>query len=201
MLFPPIYAALKHSILYDSWRHFLFIYPPMVVLAAIAWDSLWDRLHAKRARILLGAFLVITLLEPTIWMMRFHPHAYTYFNPLVGGLKGAYGRYETDYWGNSLRLASEWLSQYYKREGIQRPIAVRADGELISSGFYLVRDLGDAYVPSPRNDPNWDFWLSLSRGVTPQDLQNGSWPPPGTVHEVKADGITLCAVVRNPERS
>jgi len=200
VLFPPLYAVLKHSILYDSWRHFLFIYPPMVVLAAIAWDSLWDWLRTKKTKIILGIVFVITLLEPALWMVRCHPHEYIYFNPLVGGLKGAYGRYETDYWGNSLRQGTEWLNQYYKRKGIQRPIVVRADGELISSGYYLIRDLGASYMPSLGNDPNWDFWLSLSRGVSPQDIQIGNWPPPSTVHKVEADGVTLCAVIANPRR-
>jgi hypothetical protein len=199
-LFPPVYAILKHSFVYDSWRHFLFIYPPMVVLAATAWEFLWSWFRARRSKIILGAVLAITLLEPAFWMVRWHPHEYIYFNPLVGGLKGAYGRYETDYWGNSLRMASEWLSQYYKREGIQRPIAVRADGELISSGYYLTRDLGGAYVPSLRDDPNWDFWLSLSRGVAPQYLRDGNWPPVSTIHKIEADGVTLCAIIVNPRR-
>lgn len=198
MFFPPIYAMAKHSILYDSWRHFIFIYPPMVVLAAIAWDSLWDWVHNRKTKILLGAILAMTLLEPAVWMVRWHPHEYIYFNPCVGGLKGAYGQYETDYWGNSLRMASEWLSQDYKRRGGLHPMRVRADGELISSGYYLARDLGSSYVPSPRNDPNWDFGLSLSRWVEPQDLRTGTWPPLATIYKVEADGVTLCAVIKNP---
>ncbi len=200
VLFPPVYAVLKHSFVYDSWRHFLFVYPPMVVLAAIAWDFSWDLLKSKKTKLLLGVILMATLLEPASWMVRFHPHEYIYFNPLVGGLRGAYGRYETDYWGNSLKMASEWLSGHYKRSGIQRPIRIKADGELISSGYYLTRDLGPAYVPSLENEPEWDFWLSLSRGIDPLYLRNKDWPPLATIHKVEADGVTLCAVIENPGR-
>ena len=42
---------------------------------------------------------------------------YTYFNPIAGGTKGAYGHYETDYWGTSTRQGCEWLEQ----QGILKP--------------------------------------------------------------------------------
>jgi len=29
-------------------------------------------------------------------------------------------------------------------------------------------------------------------------LLSDKWPPEGTIHEIKADGVTLCAVVKNP---
>ncbi len=201
LLFPPFYAIAKHSILYDSWRHFLFIFPPLAVLTALSWDLLFAYVQRRAVRIAGLALLALTLLEPVGWMVRFHPHEYVYFNPLVGGLKGAYGLYETDYWGNSLRMGSEWIAQYYKRSGLKRPIVVRADGEAISSAYYLIREIGSNYVMSPKGYPYWDFWLALSRGVDPEALRNGQWPPPGTLHEVLADGVPLCAVVKNPARS
>ena len=54
--------------------------------------------------------LFLLAAEPVGWTIRNHPHEYVYFNPLVGGLDGAFGNYETDYWGNSIRMASEWLA-------------------------------------------------------------------------------------------
>lgn len=201
MIFPPFYAIAKHSIIYDSWRHFLFIFPPLAVLTALSWDLLFTCFRQRSLKIFGAALLMLTLLEPASWMVRFHPHEYVYFNPLVGGLKGAYGRYETDYWGNSLRMGSEWLARYYKRSGLQRPIVVRADGEAISSAYYLIRDIGSSYVMSPKGYPAWDFWLALSRGVDPDNLKNGKWPPPVVLHEVTVDGVPLCAVVKNPARS
>jgi hypothetical protein len=35
----------------------------------------------------------------------------TYFNATVGGLSGAQGRYDTDYWLLSYRQAAHWLNQ------------------------------------------------------------------------------------------
>lgn len=199
-IFPPLYAITKHSIIYDSWRHFLFIFPPLAVLAALAWDFLFTRFGRPASRLLGGILLALTLLEPVSWMLRFHPHEYVYFNALVGGLRGAYGRYETDYWGNSMRLGSEWLARHYRAEGLQQPILVRSDGELISSAYYLIREIGNSYAVSPKDFPDWDYWIALSRGVASDQLRNGDWPPPGTIHTVEADGIPLCAVVKNPSK-
>lgn len=201
ILFPPFYAIAQHSIIYDSWRHFLFIFPPLAVMAALSWDGFLNSVSEKRVQIIALMALALMCLEPVCWMVRFHPHEYVYFNPLVGGLKGAYGRYETDYWGNSLRKGSEWLAQHYKDLKLQRPITVKSDGELISSAYYLVRDLGSAYVACPKGDPNWDYWLAISRGIEPEKLQSGQWPPPGTLHEIKADGVPLCAVIQNFSKS
>ncbi len=44
-----------------------------------------------------------------------------YFNALVGGLPGAYGRYETDYWGNSNREAVRLLVDHIESESEAPP--------------------------------------------------------------------------------
>jgi hypothetical protein len=46
---------------------------------------------------------------PTIEMAKLHPYEYTYFNRIEGGVRGADGRYMLDYWGLSLKQASEAL--------------------------------------------------------------------------------------------
>jgi hypothetical protein len=47
-------------------------------------------------------------------MINIHLYEYIYFNRLSGGLIGAYNRYETEYWGLSLREAMEWVNQNSK---------------------------------------------------------------------------------------
>lgn len=57
----------------------------------------------------------LTLATAFVQHVRLHPYQSTYFNALVGGVAGADGRYETDY----------WLSRY--KEGIER-VNARAAG-------------------------------------------------------------------------
>jgi hypothetical protein len=200
-IFPWIYATAHRSVVYDSWRHFLFIYPPLAVAAALGWDGLLRLRPSRGMSALLWSVMLIILAPPAAWMIRNHPHEYVYFNPSIGGLRGAFGQYETDYWGNSLRLAAEWVAENHKKTYPGQPAVIRADGELMSSAYYLVRKLGPLYAPFVEGRNNWDYWLRLSRGIPPDELNKGAWPPPGTIHEVKADDVTLCAVVKNPDSS
>jgi hypothetical protein len=45
-------------------------------------------------------------------MIALHPYQYLYFNRLVGGLEGASGRYDTDYWVNIMPEAVDALQDY-----------------------------------------------------------------------------------------
>jgi hypothetical protein len=92
--------------LYDNARQLYFLLPPLFVLAGLCFESLfamWPR-PAIRAAILFLAALPGILLA-----IRLHPYEYVYYNSLVGGTGGAYRRFETDYWGTSLKEVAEYL--------------------------------------------------------------------------------------------
>jgi len=44
-----------------------------------------------------------------------HPYEYMYFSPLVGGVPGATGKYDMDYWGVCNKLSAEWLASNYTK--------------------------------------------------------------------------------------
>ncbi|MDD5218620.1 MAG: hypothetical protein PHS88_11070, partial [Candidatus Omnitrophica bacterium] len=219
-LFPIVFVILKKSMLLDSWRHLLFVYPPLVVLAALVWEYLLRYAHSGAKKLLVWSIILFHLSLPLGWMIKNHPNAYVYFNELVGGINGAFGRYETDYWGNSLRAASEWLVRYHNSHAPSAPAIVRADGHFMSSYAYLKKGLGNRYHPAgyPKDllkkdpftyvgyapylggHPEWDYALVLSRGWSPEILRSLAWPPIGTIYTVKADDVVLCAVVKNPKR-
>jgi glycosyltransferase involved in cell wall biosynthesis/tetratricopeptide (TPR) repeat protein len=107
-IFPLAYAIYKNSSLYDGWRHFLFIYPPMVVIAAMGWDML---ISSKQKALKFGALVLVIagLLMPAKFVAANHPYESLYYNEIAGGLKGMYGRYETDYYMLGVKEATEWL--------------------------------------------------------------------------------------------
>ena len=122
-LAPLMLAISRHSTLYDGWRHLFFIYPPLVVLAAIGWR---DVLTATGRHRLLSAVAASALIagcaEPLAFMVQNHPNEAVYFNALVGGPHGAFKRFELDYWGNSLFQATRWSAGVAECAG--RPVAV-----------------------------------------------------------------------------
>lgn len=111
----PLAAVIGlHSIVFDGWRHLFFIYPAMLLIGACGAAAL---LRAGRAwltgatrAVFVGAALALLLLQwvaTASFMVRAHPHEGTYFNALVGGVRGARFRYDLDYWGVSYRAGLE----------------------------------------------------------------------------------------------
>jgi hypothetical protein len=115
--FPVVAAILARSTLYDGWRHLLFVYPPLIVLAASGWHFLINRQQPRSARLISVALLAAGLLEPLLFITRNHPNEVVYFNVLAGGPRGAARRFELDYWGNSLLQATEWTARLGARSG------------------------------------------------------------------------------------
>lgn len=109
-LFPAVYVVVSHATIYDGIRHLLFTYLPLVALAAWAWTRLLGS-RTKALRLVAVGALVLGLLEPLVFQWRNHPHQAVYFNGLVGGPRGALGRFEMDYWGVSVRDAVQWVGR------------------------------------------------------------------------------------------
>ncbi|MFZ5801917.1 MAG: glycosyltransferase family 39 protein [Candidatus Omnitrophota bacterium] len=204
---PFLGVIFKKPILYDSWRHFFFLYPPLIVLSAWGWDRLITQASRFRAQGAAGVILVLLCLPVVFWMIRNHPLQTVYFNPLVGGPKGALGKFQMDYWGTSIRQASEWLGDYLIKKDPNRLYLIRADGNLMSSFPFLAQKLDRRYIPyeqvprtlRPLQPPHYE--IVLPKRTPYEAYQEGQWPPPHTIYEVKVDGnVPLCAVVEVPSK-
>jgi hypothetical protein len=84
----------RMPVLYDEERHILFLYPPLLVLAALGLDPLRDRSKRVLAALIVGAGLVS--------YAEWGRYSYVYKSPLVGS---APGRFMGDYWGVCVPLA------------------------------------------------------------------------------------------------
>lgn len=105
-----IYAILK-PLIYDGLRHFLFLVPFVSALGVMALVELFKNTQRKLIRV---AFVVIILINVAVIIRQIgilHPYQYIFFNSLVGGLQGAYGKYDTEYWGASYHEAINWFKK------------------------------------------------------------------------------------------
>jgi hypothetical protein len=94
-LLPLIYVLTLRPPMYDGYRHFLFILPPVFILGGLAIQAIWERLQNTWSY----ALVIIVLVVPgVIGLIKLHPYEYTYYNLLAGETGGAYRRYETDFW-------------------------------------------------------------------------------------------------------
>ena len=104
---PFLMVVILRVPIYNYSRHLLFIIPPMFVLATLAMELVRRLIRSPVVQALLAAVILLPGLQAVI---RLHPYEYGYFNDLVGGVRGAYGRYVSDYWCTSLREAMEFVN-------------------------------------------------------------------------------------------
>lgn len=110
---PIMVAILKRPALYNGIRHFIFVIPPMTVLAgtAFAWGMNWLKENRRSWQPVALAVFSFGLLLPLGEMIRLHPYQYTHFNHIAGTVRGADFRYMLDYWGLAFKQASDGLRE------------------------------------------------------------------------------------------
>lgn len=195
IVFPLAYAEFSHINHYNGWRHYLFILPPWIALSAVTFDFL---IGSKNRILQYGSLLILLVLfaKPTYWMIKNHPNEYVYFNELVGGINGAYGNYETDYYSNSCRAAGEWLAKHEPG----KKLVVAINNEQLTASYYAHKinpNLEFMWVREyEEQKPMWDYMILTSRTFSKNELLNGSFPPKGTVYAVMADDVPLAVVVK-----
>jgi len=112
-IFPILVAIVKRPALYNGIRHFIFVIPPMTVLAGLAFARGMNWLKENRRNWQPAAVAVFSfgLLLSLGEMIRLHPYQYTHFNHIAGTVRAADDRYMLDYWGLALKQASDGLRE------------------------------------------------------------------------------------------
>jgi hypothetical protein len=110
---PLMIAMVKRPALYNGIRHFLFVIPPMAVMAGLGFAWIIDRVKRQGTLAAVGVSTVFAaaLLLPLSEMIRLHPYQYTYFNHVAGTVRAADALYMLDYWGLALKQASDGLRE------------------------------------------------------------------------------------------
>jgi 4-amino-4-deoxy-L-arabinose transferase-like glycosyltransferase len=121
-LLPIAITLVAHPALYNGIRHFIFVLPPLAVLGGVAGAWLFDWLKRFRhVPAMAAVILVFAIALPIVDMVRLHPYEYTYFNRIAGGVRAARANYMLDYWGLSLKQASQALAQKLAERHETRP--------------------------------------------------------------------------------
>jgi hypothetical protein len=95
-------VIVLHPLAYDEERHFLYLYPPLLVLGALGLDDLGERLKVGLASLV----IVTALISYAGWGR----YAYVYKSPLVGDRSA--DRFMGDYWGACVPLAVSALPDH-----------------------------------------------------------------------------------------
>ncbi|MCH9684238.1 MAG: glycosyltransferase family 39 protein [Deltaproteobacteria bacterium] len=190
---PPTYAILVSSVVYDGLRHFLFLVPALVVVAALTAVALPRMLPRGRAGVALGLMLVggVGLTIQTRAMVQLHPYQYIYFNELVGGLHGAQGDYDTDYYGASYKEAFERLADHLWEHERDRFLNTRYLVSGCIPDFVAWNYIDGNFAWVEAKGPGAEFYIGYTRSNC--HLRKGKFPVIATVD--RSD--TMLAVIRD----
>ncbi len=201
-LFPILYILSKQSNMYTGMRHILFLVPPLAVLAAIGWEYLIqkiERSNKKASWLVIGAFSILSLLPASHIALNFRT-CYVYFNELVGGVKGALGYYEMDYWGVSIKRAVDWM----EKEGI-----FEGDEEIIiaSNSNFVLQQYTSQYDHvkvryarfRERYERNWDYAIFINQFIDGGHLRAGDYLDNNVIKVIGKGNSPFSIVYKNPE--
>jgi len=192
--FPIAYIIYQGSNIYGGWRHLLWTYSPIVILAAGGFDYFLNK-NNKYIKYGTLAVIVILMFHPVKHTIKNHPFEYVYYNQLVGGTKGAYGNYEMDYYYHSLREGADWLIE---NEVTNDTIIVATNHSRITE--YYFRNYPQVQVHYSRyyekGKEEWDYAIWANTHITPLQLEKGYWPPKETIYTMDVDGMPIGAVVK-----
>jgi hypothetical protein len=182
--FLPFFAAIfSDAYFYDNFRQFLFILPPLFLLAGWGLEFIFARIKTPALR---GALLAL-LVFPGIWAgIQLHPYEYIYYNHLIGRTEGAFRQYEMDYWGTALRETAEFVN-----ENIPENAEVVVWGPPTVLWRYARPDL-KIYDSHTENLPKENFYAVISSRMN-NDIS--VYPDIAPIYILEKNGAVL-AVVR-----
>jgi hypothetical protein len=159
---PVAVTVVTRPPMYNGIRHFVFVTPPLAVLAGMAGAFALDHI-TRYGRIALtagAAVVVAAIAAPAAEMIRLHPYQYTQFNHLAGDVQAAEERYMLDYWGLAFKQAAQELRAKLEREvtihSKRGPWRVAVCGPNLPAAV----ELGPDFVTSWQS-PGADFALVL----------------------------------------
>lgn len=205
-VFPLFYVLYKDSPLYDGWRHFNFAYASSIPLVALGFERGWAWVDSKWHKKWLFPLIVMLLVaEPAIHIARNISYPYVYFNPIAGGVSGAFGNYELDYWGISTRQAVEFLEQ----EGILSE-NMKEGLKLRTNFSYSTRNwLDESYRDKvslkfsryrERYSEDWDYAIYVSRFMDGAHMRAIDWPgSTRVIKQITVNGVPIAAVYEKGE--
>ena len=225
--FPIFWIVYTKANVYGGWRHAMFAYPPMVAAAGWGIDALikWVEKKLKienvenadngakncstsKKRIITDAVCTIlficSLAGPIRHTIANHPYEYVYFNTFAGGIEGAYGQYEIDYYYHSTREATEWViaNAEPKADGSKNIVAT---WHLASVDYFLRNDTA-RFIPRfcrwyEKGNSDWDYAIFTVTGMQPEQITNkDAFPPMNCVHTIDVDGKPICLILKRESK-
>ena len=155
------YLLYNKPSVYDGFRHFFFITPPIFLMIGFGFEWLFARLKP----LLWFALILLLFLPGLVGIVHLHPYEYAYYNLMSGGVGGAFRTYETEYWLTCYKEAVDWvrvndpgatlhiqrefpLAQYYGQGMNLKNLEQETEADLLPGDLLLFHTRGDLDIRS-----------------------------------------------------
>ncbi len=174
---------LLHSNVYDNFRQFFFILPPIFVLAGVTLDQIYRRIRRRDVNL---AITIALLIPGILGIVSLHPYEYIYYNSFVGGIRGAAANFETDYWLTSYREATVYLNA-----NIPANAKILVFGNTFNVDHNARKDLRIFGFDSENAiQGDYDYVLISTR----YNAHLTILPDAEVIYEVRKNGVLLCVI-------
>jgi hypothetical protein len=151
---PLMFAIIKTPILYNSWRHFYFIYGPLLILAIGGFKAIVDISTRNQKRLICG-LLALQIGFSIVMIAINHPYEYAYYNILAGAKPDE--KYEMDYWNvTGMKCLMELIDKVDSPEVIS----------VVGPDYYMNDGLHKAFDVLPKEYQSRIKILEYSEGST-----------------------------------
>jgi hypothetical protein len=186
-LAPVLAVGLFGSTLYDNARQLLFLFPPLFIFAGIGLNAILGRVKTPLLQGSLALALILPGLYACIWL---HPYQYIYYNGLIGGVGGAFRKFDLDYSGTSFKEATRYINR--NSEPNTDTFVLAGPRHLVN--VYARRSLKDNILgPTDNLDPDssdYYYVLLLTRGNADLNICTGG----KIVYSIERDGGSLAYI-------
>ena len=178
---PLIGFVVMRTVLYDNFRQVLFILPPIFLMAGVA----FEKIKNAKWRV---ALITLCLIPGVMGIVSLHPYEYIYYNRFVGGVDGAQGRFDLDYWVISYREAAEYINSVAPPN-----VAIWVEGPSHLFALFAREDLKIYSSYEVERAERYDYVVATTR----YDFDKTSYPQAEIVHKIMRSKALL-AVIKKP---
>lgn len=183
---PMLYVMIGEVTVYNNFRHFLFITPPLFVFSGFAFQQIVLRLKKK---VLLVVISVLILLPGLIGIVQVHPFQYMYYNAFIGGIEGVYNSYQLNYWSAGYKEAMDYVNENIPSNSKIMIWKNNLFGEVYAENTYLFE--GHTAVPVEEYG-GFDYAIIPGKQIE-TETPFSNYP---VIYSVDVDNVSLVVIVK-----
>ncbi|MGD2027154.1 MAG: hypothetical protein PVI99_04990, partial [Anaerolineales bacterium] len=183
-LLPMLYTTIMNTARYGNFRQYFFITPPLFIFTGLALRPVTS-LFKRKAWV---ALLCLILSIPGLYqIIQLHPYQYLFYNEFTGGVEGAFGNYELDYWNTAYRDMMAYVN-----ENIPAGSEVLVMGNDMRARLYATSDISLETYQAVTEEEYSNFNYVIIPTHKLEDQLN--LPVTRLIYDVQVDNISLMVI-------